>query len=75
MGIVFCGFFLPSPHSNFEAGSWSPWPWKPNLPRMRDPAEALGALLPTLYEICIVQVFPLSPEEKLRPSHLLTPQC
>lgn len=34
----------------------------------------VGCSAPTLYEICIVQVFPLSPEEKLRPSHLLTPQ-
>ena len=59
MGIVFLVFFfLPSPHSNFEAGSWSPWAWKPNLPRMRDPAEALGALLPPSMRFVLFKYFP-----------------
>lgn len=56
MGIFF--FFLPLSHSNFEAGCWSPWPWKPNLPRMRDPAEALGALLPPSMRFVLFKYFP-----------------
>lgn len=77
MGIVFCVFFfaitslpiLRQALGHLGHGSQT------SLECVTLQRLWVGCSAPTLSEICIVQVFPLSPEEKLRPSSLLTPQC